>query len=152
MLKGYEYELGGAKTFMMIEPSHSDFDSIYSKLKSNEKHYKVYLKNEVPDYFHFSRHPFISSIVLVAEMGWSLVNDEWLEGLKRDYTKGNHGYDNNHTDMHGIFIAKGPILKRIIKLALLWNIDINPLLCEIFNIQPRSNIDGKLERIEFILK
>jgi predicted AlkP superfamily pyrophosphatase or phosphodiesterase len=152
MLKGYEFELGGAKTFMMIEPSHSDFDSIYNKLKLNENHYKVYLKDEVPDYFHFSRHPFISSIVLVAEMGWSLVNNEWLKVLNSEYTKGNHGFDNNHVDMHGIFIARGPNFKVNYTTGTLWNIDINPLLCKIFNIQPRSNIDGDLERIQFILK
>ena len=34
----------------------------------------------------------------------------------------------------------------------IWNVDINPLLCKIFGISPRANIDGKLERIEFILK
>ena len=152
MLSGYDYEFGGAKTFVMIEPSLSDFDRIYSKLKSNEKHYKVYLKNEVPDYFHFSSHPFISSIVLVAEMGWSLVNNEWLDGLKKNYSKGNHGFDNNHTDMHGIFIAKGPNFREKYTTGTLWNVDINPLLCKIFNIQPKSNIDGKLERIQFILK
>ena len=152
MLVGYDYELGGAKTFMMIEPSTSDFDSVYSILKANENHYNVYLKEEVPDYFHFSKHPFIYSIVLVAEIGWSLVNNEWLKGLKRDYSKGNHGFDNNHTDMHGIFIAKGPNFKERYTTGTIWNIDINPLLCKIFNIQPRSNIDGKLERIQFILK
>ena len=152
ILDGYDYELGGAKTFMMIEPSASDFDSVLYKLKSNENNYKVYLKEEVPEYFHFSKHPFIYSIVLVAEMGWSLVNNEWLEGLKRDYSKGNHGFDNNHTDMHGIFVAKGPSFKAQYTTGTLWNIDINPLLCKIFNIQPLSNIDGKLERIQFILK
>jgi hypothetical protein len=54
--------------------------------------------------------------------------------------------------MHGIFIANGPIFKKGYKTGTLWNIDIYPLLCKVFNIAPRSNVDGKLERIEFILK
>ncbi|MBS3945154.1 MAG: alkaline phosphatase family protein, partial [Melioribacter sp.] len=67
-------------------------------------------------------------------------------------SKGNHGYDNNHLDMHGIFLAIGPNFKNGYRTGTVWNIDIYPLLCKIFNISPRSNIDGKAERIEFILK
>jgi hypothetical protein len=54
--------------------------------------------------------------------------------------------------MHGIFLAIGPSFKKNYKTGSLYNIDIYPLLCKLFNISPRSNIDGKLERIEFILK
>jgi predicted AlkP superfamily pyrophosphatase or phosphodiesterase len=71
--------------------------------------------------------------------------------MQNNYSKGNHGYDNNHTDMHGVFIAKGPSFKENYKTGTIWNVDINPLLCKIFGISPRTNIDGKLERIEFIL-
>lgn len=151
MLSEFKYEIGGTKTFMMLEPSSSDFDGVLKILKANENHYKVYLKNDVPEYFHFSHHPFIYSIVLVADMGWSLVTDNWLEGMEREYSKGNHGFDNHHTDMHGFFIANGPAFKKAYKCGTLWNVDIYPLLCKIFKIQPRSNIDGKLERIDFIL-
>jgi len=54
--------------------------------------------------------------------------------------------------MHGIFFAFGPDFKPGYKTGTIWNIDIYPLLCKIFNIYPRQNIDGKLDRIEFILK
>ena len=83
-------------------------------------------------------------------MGWSLVGNKKSDWYAN--TKGNHGYDNNHTDMHGIFLATGPAFKSGYKTGTLWNIDIYPLLCKIFDIYPRSNIDGNIERIEFILK
>jgi len=54
--------------------------------------------------------------------------------------------------MHGFFLAKGPNFKVNYKTGTVWNIDINPLLCRIFNIYPNPKIDGKLERIEFLLK
>ena len=54
--------------------------------------------------------------------------------------------------MHGIFIAHGPAFKTGYKTGTLWNIDIYPLLCKILNIIPNQQIDGKLERIAFILK
>ena len=151
MLCGYDYKMQEGGPFALIEPIKEDFNEVYQTLKENENHYKVYLKKELPKYFHYSENPFISSIVLVAELGWSLVNNKIISSMKRHYSKGNHGYDNNNTDMHGIFIAQGPKFKKGYKTGTLWNIDIYPLLCKIFNIEPRANIDGKLERIEFIL-
>ena len=53
--------------------------------------------------------------------------------------------------MHGVFMASGPAFKKNYKTGTVWNIDIYPLLCEIYGIQPNKNIDGKLERISFLL-
>ena len=149
LIKDYNCSFNDDGPFMQVEPPVNKRLEVYNVLKKNENHYKVYLKEEMPDYYHYSKNPFISSIILVADLGWSLVttkNTSWL--LK---AKGNHGYDNNQMDMHGIFLAIGPDFKHNYRTGTLWNIDIYPLLCKIFNIYPRSIIDGRLERIEFIL-
>jgi predicted AlkP superfamily pyrophosphatase or phosphodiesterase len=132
---------------MFVEPTKEKLKEVYELLKKNENHYKVYYRNEIPEYFHFSDHPFISPIVVIADLGWSAISNrkpDWDE-------KGNHGYDNNQLDMHGIFLAAGPCFKKNYHTGTLWNIDIYPLLCKIFAIYPRANIDGELERIGFIL-
>lgn len=132
---------------MFVEPKKEKVNEVFSILKKNENHYKVYLRNEVPEYFHFNDHPFISQIVVVADLGWTVLSNK-----KSDWEgKGNHGYDNNQLDMHGIFLAVGPNFKKNYHTGTIWNIDIYPLLCKIFEIFPRTNIDGKLDRIEFIL-
>ncbi|NJD22407.1 MAG: alkaline phosphatase family protein [Melioribacter sp.] len=132
---------------MFVEPNKEKVNDVYTILKKNENHYKVYLRNEVPEYFHFNDHPFISQIVVVADLGWTVLSNK-----KFDFEeKGNHGYDNNQLDMHGIFLAVGPNFKKNYHTGTLWNIDIYPLLCKIFEIFPRTNIDGKLDRIGFIL-
>ena len=134
---------------MMVEPAKENIKEVYESLKAKEQHYKVYLREEMPEYYHFSDHPFISPIVVTADLGWSLITNkktDWLTKLK-----GSHGYDNNELDMHGFFLAEGPDFKKNYRTGTLWNIDIYPLLCKIFNIIPRANIDGKAERIEFIL-
>ena len=106
----------------------------------------------MPDYFHFKNHPFISPIILIAEIGWTLVDNKRKIALALYSSGGNHGYDNHHRDMHGIFYAMGPVFKKGYQTGTLWNIDIYPLLCQIIDIMPRQNIDGKLERIGFILE
>lgn len=93
----------------------------------------------------------IPGIIVIAEPGWSLINNNIknYEGLR---IKGNHGFDNNFIDMHGIFYAAGPSFKSNYKTGTLRNIDIYPLLCKIFGVNPAESIDGNIENIEFILK
>lgn len=152
ILRGFEFTLQGSGPIMMIDCAGPDISKIYQILKRNEKDYKVFLKADVPDYYHFSNHPFITPIVVIADVGTSLMKGTRENLYFKFLSKGNHGYDNHHLDMHGIFIATGPAFKRGYRTGTLWNIDVYPLLCKIFNIAPRGNIDGKLERIGFILK
>jgi len=134
--------------FMLIQPYDNEVDSVYKLLKIHQYHYKVFLKNQIPDYFHYKNNPFISKILVLADLGWSLVNGKG----KGERMKGNHGYDNHLLDMQGIFFAVGPSFRKGYRTGTILNIDVYPLLCKLFGIEPRGNIDGKLERISFILK
>lgn len=147
----YNYTSIDNGPFLLIEPAENEFDSVFNELKSKENHFTAYTKSSIPDYFHFSENDLIFSIILVADPGWSLVDkvepDNWyLIG------NGNHGYDNNYLDMHGTFIANGPHFKNGYKTGTLRNIDIYPLLCEIFELEIDHKIDGQLNDIKFILK
>jgi len=152
MLNGIPAKIQWNGPVMMIEPANGYFEKVLNHLTQQADHFRVYQRNQVPGFYHFSHHPFISRLILVADPGWSLVDNTTLRKLEKYGFGGNHGYDNNHLDMHGIFYAMGPAFKQGYRTGTLWNIDIYPLICKILNIVPRQNIDGKLERIEFILK
>ena len=152
ILDGFNYESGDSGPFMLIQPSGGDLENIYKKLKESENHFKVYKKKDVPEYFHYSDNPLIPQLVIIAENSWSVETNKSLEIVKKYGNKGNHGYDNYWLDMHGIFYAMGPAFKVNYKVGTIDNIDIYPLLCKIFNVFPNLKIDGKLERIEYILK
>jgi len=152
ILKGYKFVKSNSGPVMMIKPENGNIDKIYKLLKTAGKNFKTYKKENVPDHFHFNKHPFIYPIVLIADLGYSIMDSKSIERWKGRYSKGNHGYDNHEIDMHGIFIASGPDFKNNYKCGTIKNINIYPLLCEIFKIYPRQNIDGKLEEIKFILK
>jgi predicted AlkP superfamily pyrophosphatase or phosphodiesterase len=151
ILEGYQFVHSNSGPVMMISADGGDIEKIYSLLEKNENHYKVYLKNDIPPYYHFSKSPMISEILLVAEMGWAVITNKNLKWMKPEKYNGNHGYNNHHLDMHGVFIAAGPQFKNNYKAGTINSLDVYPLLCKIFNIIPNNNIDGKLERIEFIL-
>lgn len=150
-LTGLKLNSSGSGPVMMIEPSENERENVFSRLKEKENHYRVYKREEMPEYYHFAHNPLIYSIVLIAEPGWSLTDNKSEKSYSKYASGGNHGYDNNFTDMHGIFFAEGPAFKKNYQTGTLWNVDIYLLLCRIFNIMPRQNIDGKAERIEFLL-
>jgi len=106
----------------------------------------------MPDYYNYNKHPFISDLILVADLGYSLLDNISIKKAEEYGGKGNHGFAKDELDMHGILLAKGPEFKKGFRTGTLWNIDIYPLICKIFGVFPRSNIDGKAERIEFLLK
>ncbi len=138
----------GIGPVVTVEPAQpAQLEALYQRLRAAQQHFRVYKREEMPDYFHFSDHPFIPSLILVADMGWTLVTGE-----RKFRGKGNHGYDNNQLDMHGIFYAAGPDFRKGYRTGTVRNIDIYPLLCRIFGIMPRKNIDGELSRIEFVLQ
>jgi len=150
LLKDFDCRFQGTGPVLRIDVPKIKINDVYKFLLSKKDHFKVYLKENIPEFYYYSDHPFISPIILVADIGWSLITNKDLN--KSYVSKGNHGYEKDHLDMHGVFMAKGPAFKENYKTGTLWNIDIYPLLCKIYDINGRSNIDGKLERIEFILK
>ena len=151
-IKGFDYSIVDSGPFVSITPTNkNEIKPIYEILKKNESFFKVYLKEEIPDYYFYNKHPFIAPIVAIADIGASLRTERQT---KNNYSseKATHGYAKDFLEMHGLFIANGPSFKVGMQTGTLWNIDIYPLLCEIFKISPRSNIDGKIDRIRFILK
>lgn len=154
LLSGYQCQYTGDGPVMMVEPEAAQLQEVYDKLKAGAAHYRVYRRDEVPEYFHYSHHPFISSLVLVADLGWSLKTNASIAMMRKRkiVAGGNHGYDNHHLDMHGVFYAMGPAFKKGYRTGTVRNIDIYPLLCKIFGIMPRQNIDGQLDRISFVLR
>jgi predicted AlkP superfamily pyrophosphatase or phosphodiesterase len=150
LIPDYKCRFEDEGPILQIFPPDGKIESVYDILKAEEKNFKVYLKEDLPEFFHYKNHRLIAPIICIADMGWTLHSNR-VPRWKND-SGGNHGYDNNHIDMHGIFLATGPNFKSGYKTGTLWNVDIYPLLCKIFDIYPRSNIDGKAERIEFILK
>jgi predicted AlkP superfamily pyrophosphatase or phosphodiesterase len=132
----------------LIKSDGAERENLYNKLKSEENHYKIYKKEDFPKCFHYNQNDFIDNLIILPENGWYMTDGK---PLPSDY-KATHGWDNNWVNMQGIFIAYGPLFKKGYRTGTLNNIDIYPLLCKIFNFTQRSNIDGALDRIEFILK
>ncbi len=152
VLSGFQFKTSDKGPLMFIYCDENEKNSIYKKLKESEKNYRVYWKKDIPEYLHYKDNPDVAEIVLIADLGYSLFNNKDVEKYSKHFPLGNHGYDPSDIDMHGIFYAIGPDFKKGFTSGTLDNVDIYPLLAKILRIFPNNNIDGKLERIEYLLK
>lgn len=90
-------------------------------------------KADVPARFGPMTHRRVPDVVCLAKKGWS-VSDQLLSFP----IPGQHGFDPDHPEMQGLFLAHGPrILPR--RLGRVSNLEIYPLLCRLLGISPADH-------------
>lgn len=145
-----KYIIAASGTLMDIHAKNkADIQPLYEALKSNEKDYKVYLKSNMPEHFHYSakddRMNRIGDILLVPE--WPKVFSSRKPGI------GHHGFDPSVVkDMHATFLAWGPAFKKQVKIPSFENVNVYPLIANILGLSYQEPIDGKSEVLKPILK
>jgi len=133
----------------MIKPDEGKTSEVYDALKSNEENYRVYLKDELPERFHFSNHYRIPEIVMIADVGYTITSRQFFE--ERGIVAGTHGYDNLAPEMRSFFAANGPdFVSGVISLPF-ESVHIYELIAYILDIQPAEN-DGSIDEVKFLLK
>jgi alkaline phosphatase D len=137
---------GAGPTVFISSKSEKLLKRTYNDLK-NIKNAMIYLKNKIPQRFHYRNHVRIPDILIVADEGWSLMP----LGHGSYNPKGSHGYDNTLDNMKAIFIANGPSFKSGYTRDEFENIHIYPLVAHILGIEPFEKIDGDLEKVKDLL-
>ncbi|TVR89842.1 MAG: alkaline phosphatase family protein [Saprospirales bacterium] len=119
----------GGSTKMNIKAKDGEIDQIYESL-SQVENIRVWKAGEVPGRLNYGNHPRSHDIIVLADVGYTL-GWSW-----RNYTfRGNHGYDNEHPDMHGIFYAMGPDFRKGETIPAFKNKNIYPLLTHLLGIK-----------------
>lgn len=94
-----------------------DIRGLYDRLLVESKssgNFEVYLKENMPERYHFSMNDRIAPLWLIPKTGWAIVHKEDFdvkEAKAKGETyspKGLHGYDHEHPLMRAIFVARGP--------------------------------------------
>lgn len=120
-------------------------DSMYTLLKSKEKNFKVYKRKDIPKNLHYNNNYRIGDIVMIAEPHHYIRLSDRSTSMQRSSPGshfGVHGFDPNVvTDMRGIFLAKGPQIRKGEKPGLVRNIDIYPLVAKLLGLKV-PQIDG----------
>jgi len=133
----------------MIQPDEGKRDEIFTALKENEENYRVYLKDEMPERFHFSNHYRIPEIIMIADIGYTITNRDNFE--ERGVVPGMHGFDNTEPEMFTYFAAKGPAFKVNQTEGPVESVNIYELISHLLQIEPAEN-DGSLDKVRKFLK
>ena len=135
---------------LLIYPKHGyTLEDIYKNL-TKCSHIRVYLKESLPEHFHFAHHRRIPPIIAFVPLG-SVVHSSKvvhkttnaiLRGssvLHRDM--GGNGYHPGYEVMRGVFFANGPSFQSGRKYGAIDNTDLYGLMCSLLGVDPHpSNV------------
>jgi predicted AlkP superfamily pyrophosphatase or phosphodiesterase len=111
------------------------------KLLGKHSRYDCWRKGELPERWHYGRHPRVPAIVCQMHEGWDAGSRATLAKRPSGVTRGSHGYDPELTSMRTIFIARGPSLRSGLALPAIDNVDVYPLLMSLLDLPPPEH-DG----------
>lgn len=134
----------------MIQPKEGQADKIYNALKAKEEHYRVYKKEELPERYHLKEHRRVSDILLVAELGYTVLQSEDRDQFINSLPAATHGYDNAEEAMQALFIARGPAFREGAEVGSFQNIHVYELMNHLKGTAPAAN-DGSLDSVRVLL-
>lgn len=133
----------------MIKPDEGKTAEVYEALKAAEENYQVYLRDDLPERFHFRNHYRIPEIIMIADVGYTITSRPFFN--QRGVGPGTHGYDNLAPEMRTFFAANGPDFVEGVISPPFESVHIYELIANILGIQPAQN-DGSFDEVHFLLK
>lgn len=139
----------GASSLLYLK-SPVDTTKLIKELKCKNKHMRVFRRGDLdtPKRVHYSNNKRIGDIVLVPDMGWSVLRKKSACNTKYN---GAHGYDSIYKEMNAFFAAKGPAFKSGLVTEPFSNIEVYNLVAEILQVQPAPN-NGTFGSLSHLLK
>ena len=134
-----------------IEPKEGKKEEVFQAIKSAEEHYRVYKKEDLPQRYHLKGHRRVEDIIMVADLGYTILDEDYQQDFIESLPRATHGYDNNEKAMQSFFIAHGPAFKQGKKVGSFQNIHIYELVNHLMQTEPAPN-DGSLDSMKVLLK
>jgi predicted AlkP superfamily pyrophosphatase or phosphodiesterase len=161
----YEDKVDGeiwSKTSSLIQINpFIDRNLLIEKLKKMPN-VTVTFKEELPNYIYYKNNRRVGDILIQAHEGAAILHigtekvtndqEKSREIMLNQSEKATHGYDKLLPNMRGVFLARGPMIKKKFYLRHgIENIDIYPLICHILSMKCERR-NGSFERIRAFLK
>ncbi|MCW9708756.1 ectonucleotide pyrophosphatase/phosphodiesterase [Fodinibius salsisoli] len=135
----------------MIQPKEGTEEQVYQALKKKEKHYRVYRKEEIPERYHLKNHGRVTDLVVVADLGYMVLNSKYKEQFVQSLPRATHGYDPAEKKMEALFLAHGPAFKSDTTVKAFQNIHLYELMNHVMGTKSAPN-DGSLDSVRVLLR
>ncbi len=141
---------GGGTSVHLYAKNNADILPTYQSLKKRAKRFTVYLREEIPAKWHYSktddRFDRIGDIFAVPI--YPKVLSSWTNRIK----PGAHGFDPAMKEMHASFYAWGPQIKKGKTIPSFENIHVYPLVCRLLGLSYTEKIDGDIKVLSGIMR
>ncbi len=141
---------GGNTSLHLYAKNAADIQPAYKTLKKQEKYFKVYMRKNIPARWHFAetddRFDRIGDIFVVP------VYPKVLSSFNNRISPGAHGFDPAIKEMHAVFYAWGPQIKKGKTIRSFENIHVYPLVCSILGLTYSDKIDGDPKVLKEIVR
>ncbi|XP_060760336.1 venom phosphodiesterase 1 [Neoarius graeffei] len=104
--------------------------------KKPDQKIKPYLKPYLPKRFHYAHSRRIEDVNVLVDSLWLF---ESYPGSLSFCSRGDHGYDNDHSNMQAMFLSYGPKFNFQTEVEPFSNIELYNLMCDILEITPAPN-------------
>lgn len=108
----------------------------------------VWLRQDVPERFHYSSDPRIGDIVILARPGYLVVPSDQVPN-QDVFT---HGWDNRDTRMGAVFLARGPGIAPRQRIGAFESVNVYPFLAHVLGLEPNPDIDGSFDVLAPVLR
>jgi predicted AlkP superfamily pyrophosphatase or phosphodiesterase len=134
---------------LMYPASDGEAAKLYAKLRVQSNKFKVYRRERVPAELNYSADPRIGDPVVVPTGPYSIrVHAPEDPAHNLPPSKGVHGYDSGTMpQMHAIFYAEGPDIRKGTRLKPFENVNLYPFLAEILGLDAPAT-DGSASLLE----
>lgn len=139
----------GVVAGLAAKPGHEA--QVDAALLAPHEHMHCWNKAKIPARLHYGTNARIPPIVCVANDGWLIETQSYLDRPDHHISSGEHGYDNADPKMAALFVAHGPAFKRGFVIPEFDNVDVYPLLTHILGIKPAPN-DGSIGPVAAALR
>ncbi len=134
-----------------IWPAPGDEEDVYETLRDAHPHLRVWRRGDVPGRLAFGSNPRVAPVLALADPGWSITTRARYEESPARFDGGNHGYDNAAEDMLGLFVARGPHLRAGLRIPVVRNVDLYPLMMTVLDL-PARDTDADPDALRSILR
>jgi alkaline phosphatase D len=134
---------------LMYPDSEEAAAKLYTKLRIQSDKFKVYRRSKMPKELDYTDEPRIGDPVVVATGPYAIrVHGPADAAKSRPPNKGAHGYDPRIVpEMHAIFYAEGPDIRKGVRLKPFENVNVYPFLAEILGLDAPAT-DGSASVLE----
>lgn len=107
-------------------------------LERSLTHARAYARGATPTSWHLDGNPRGGDVIVAGELGYVLVKG----ATDRFADVGTHGWDPSYPEMHGIFLAAGPHVRRAGRIPALQSVHVFPFIAALLGLEHAPHTDG----------